>query len=159
MKLRAFIFHPLTVLSVSILATLLFATIMVVRSNGHTTFRSLYYVAPIGIPFFAFIFDRAENARELNKRQIYIDTIIIVASFLRMEFLIPFYSGHALFLTYAIFATRTWVARLTAIAVMIQVLYLKIFVWGNVEVFGGIIIGSIAALLFHLPKQKELSLD
>jgi hypothetical protein len=156
MKLRTFIFHPLTVLSLSILATLSFCIAIILRSKGHTTFYSLYYVAPIGISFFAFLFDRAENAKELNKKQIYIDTIIIVASLLRMEYLIPFYSGHALFLTYAIFATRTWVARLTAIAVMIQVLYLKIFVWGSVEVFGGILFGLAAGLIFL--KQTKNSL-
>ena len=147
-KLCALLFHPLSVLFISVASTILFMTAIVVFSQGKKSFFSLYYLAPIGVPFIAFIFDRAERASGFSKKQIYVDSIIVVASLLRAEFLIPFYSGHALFLTYAMLTTKTWVARLTAVAVMIQVLYLKIFVWHDYEVFGGIALGVIAAIVF-----------
>jgi hypothetical protein len=155
-KLRTLLFRPLSVFLISVTSTILFMIAIVVLSHGKKSFFSLYYVAPIGIPFVAFIFDRAERANRFSKKQIYIDSIIVVASLLRTEFPIPFYSGHSLFLTYAMLTSKTWVAQLTAIAVMLQVLYLKIFVWHDYEVFGGIALGVIAAIVFlHQRRLKS----
>ena len=42
---------------------------------------------------------------------------------------VPYVSGHALFLTYAIMSRGSRVVRVTATLVMIEVIYLKLFVW------------------------------
>lgn len=59
----------------------------------------------------------------------------------------PIVSGHSLFLTYVMLTTRSWVARLTAVLVLIEVIYLKAFVWRDPTLIGGIVVGIFAALI------------
>jgi hypothetical protein len=66
-------------------------------------------------------------------------------SFLRAILPIPFISGHALFLTYALLTTQTRLARWTAIIILIQVAAIKIFVWHDPTLLGGITVGILAA--------------
>jgi hypothetical protein len=61
---------------------------------------------------------------------------------------VPLISGHALFLTYSLLSARSRVAQITAFAVLLQVIYLKLFVWHDlITPSGGILLGSGAALL------------
>ena len=61
---------------------------------------------------------------------------------------VPYVSGHALFLTYCALTSRSRVARLTAAAVMLQVIYLKYVVWHDwVSSTGGIVLGVAAAFI------------
>lgn len=154
MRLRNFIFHPVTVLCISLSATLLFASAIVLSSHGRKSFYSLYYVAPIGVPFIAFLFERAERLQDLTLKTFFIDFVIVGLALARAEISIPFLSGHSLFLTYALLTSKTFVVRLTATIVMIQVLYLKLFVWHDYEVFGGIALGLIGSILFKYTKRS-----
>jgi len=153
MKLRPFIFHPTTVLCVSLLAILCFCFATIILSNGRKSFYSLYYVAPIGVPFIAFIFDRAERWREFTFVMLMVEVIAVGLSMARAKVAIPFLSGHALFLTYAILTYKNLTAHITAMLVMIEVLYLKLFVWHDLEVFGGILFGVIAGIIFRLQRR------
>ncbi len=58
---RQFIFHPITVLVVSLFAATIFAISITLLFEGELRWFLLYYFAPIAIPFVAFLFDRAEN--------------------------------------------------------------------------------------------------
>ena len=61
---RHFIFHPVTVLGVSILAAAIFAVFVNLSFDGDFRWFLLYYFTPIGIPFVAFLFDRIGDAPE-----------------------------------------------------------------------------------------------
>lgn len=63
---------------------------------------------------------------------------------------VPFVSGHTLFLTYAIMGPASPVTRITDSLVMLEVIYLKYFVWHDpVTSSAGITLGAIAALMSH----------
>ncbi len=157
MKLRNFIFHPITVSGVSLLATLCFCFATILLSHGKRDVYSLYYVAPIGIPFIAFLFDRAERWNEFNFVMLITEIITVGLSLARAKAAIPFLSGHALFLTYAILTSKSLVARIAATLVMIQVLYLKLFVWHDLEVFGGVFLGVIAGIVFNMQTKHVIN--
>lgn len=60
---------------------------------------------------------------------------------------VPYVSGHTLFLTYAILGPASRVTRITASLVMLEVIYLKYFVWHDpVSSSTGIVLGMIAAV-------------
>ena len=145
-RFKSLVFHPLFVLFISLSAALLFAGFAIWRYEGEWRDLLVYYFAPIGVPFIAYLFDRAERWRESIW---FIDIPIVILALLRSAYPIPIISGHSLFLTYAMFTTRSWVARLTALLVLIEVIYLKAFVWRDPTLIGGIVVGIFAAFLEH----------
>jgi len=69
---------------------------------------------------------------------------------------LPYVSGHTLFLTYAILSPASRVTRITAALVMIEVIYLKYFVWHDpVTSSIGILLGTIAALIAQRLGKRE----
>lgn len=143
-RVKKLLFHPLFVLFVSLFAAILFAAFAIWRYDGEWRDLLLYYFAPIGVPFVAYLFDRAERWRDVIW---FIDIPVVILALLRSAYPIPIVSGHSLFLTYAVLTTRSQVARLTAVLVLIEVVYLKAFVWGDPTLIGGIIVGMLAALV------------
>lgn len=123
----------------------LYATI---RFSDAHLWGQYFYVAPIVIPFVAFIFDRAERIRQLTAIHFIIDGLVIGTAMWRVIGHVPYVSGHSLFLTYALLSARSRVAQITAAIVMLQVIYLKYIVWGDwVTSTTGIVLGSMAALI------------
>jgi hypothetical protein len=153
---KTLIFHPLTVLTVALVAAILFAGGSYVTFTGDLRDLLVYYFAPIAVPFVAYLFDRAQRWREVHW---WIDVPVVVVSFLRALLPIPFISGHALFLTYALLTTQTRVARWTAIIVLIQVAAIKIFVWRDPTLLGGITLGILAAWLNRSRQASRLQLQ
>lgn len=153
---RTFIFHPVTVLSVALVAAILFAAVSYVSFTGDLRDLLVYYFAPIGVPFVASLFDRAERWREVRW---WIDVPVVIVSFLRALLPIPFISGHALFLTYALLTTQTQIARWTAVIVLIQVAAVKIFAWHDPTLLGGIILGILAAWVNRSLYSSRLQLQ
>lgn len=139
---KTLIFHPVTVLLVALSAAAIFAVVSYVTFTGDLRDLLVYYFAPIGVPFIAYLFDRAQHWREF---QWWIDVPAVILSFMRALLPIPFISGHALFLTYALLTTQTRVARWTAVVVLIQVAAIKIVVWHDATLLGGILLGILAA--------------
>jgi hypothetical protein len=150
--LRAYIFHPVTVLAVALVSAAIFALVSYAAFDGDLRDLLVYYFAPIGVPFVAFLFDRAERWPDAPWL---IDIPLVIVSFARALVPIPFISGHALFLSYAILTTRTRVARWTAIVVLIQVAYMKIFVWHDATLLGGIALGLGAAWVTGMSRQSN----
>ena len=110
-----------------------------------------FYVAPIVVPFVAFLFDRAERFRKLKVFHIAVDAVVVGLAIGRVVGNVPLISGHTLFLTYAILSSRSIVVRVTALLVMVQTVYLKYFVWHDfVTSTSGILLGTVAALLVYL---------
>ncbi len=155
---RKRVFHPIIILSVSFIAALIFAVLIIIFFKGQQRFWLLFYCVPIGIPFVGFLFDRASQWRKLYLECWIIDIIVISLALMRAGFLdIPFISGHALFLSYTILTTKIRIVKFLAICVMIQVIYLKIFVWNDITILGGIVLGCLAGFGFNfiLKKQKK----
>jgi hypothetical protein len=154
---QRYIFHPATVLTVSVLAALIFAAGVVWFFDGASRWFLLYYFTPIGIPFVAFLFDRAERSAISSPAAWIMDLAVVLLSLTRALAPVPLISGHALFLSYALLTSRSKIARLTALAVLLQVIYLKIL-WRDATVIGGIVLGGLAAFLYwqaRLARQKS----
>jgi hypothetical protein len=150
---RRIIFHPATVLIVALASAAIFAIVSYTSFEGDLRDLLVYYFAPIGVPFIAFLFDRAEHWPRVPWLM---DIPLVILSFARAVFPIPFISGHALFLSYALLTTRTRVARWTALVVLIQVAYMKIFLWHDSTIVGGIVLGILAAWVTRIGRRSNL---
>ncbi len=148
-KWQARFFAPPFVLSVSVVAALVLAALVAILFSGDSRVFLLYYYVPITVPFVAFLFDRVENWNSLSQVQVRIDLPILALALTRAFILVPLISGHALFLSYAWLTTRSTVARLTALLVLVEVAYIKIFVWHDVTLLGGLALGTGAAVWFR----------
>lgn len=153
------IFHPATALAVALVSAAIFALVSYVAFDGDLRDLLVYYFAPIGVPFVAFLFERAERWWDAQSIPWLIDIPLVIVSFMRAALPIPFISGHALFLGYAILTTRTRVARWTAIIVLIQVALVKIFAWHDATLFGGIMLGMVAAWAARMLQRPKMTLS
>ena len=109
----------------------------------------LYYFVPIGVPFVAFLLDRAQRWGILTWRHYPIDVTVVALSLARAAWPVPLISGHTLFLAYALLTTRSVVARVFAALVLVEVFVLKILVWHDwVTWIGGWLVASGAAFAF-----------
>jgi hypothetical protein len=138
------VFHPIIVLMTALIAALLFALVANATFQGDLRDLLVYYFAPIGVPFIAYLFDRVKRWPDIRW---YIDLLVVVIALLRAVSPIPLISGHALFLSYALVTTQTRVARWTAALVLLQVAYFKLAIWQDWTLFGGIALGLLAAAL------------
>jgi hypothetical protein len=141
---RRLIFHPLVILGTALISASLFSLLIIFLFHGERRTYFLYYFVPVGIPFVAYLFDRLDRWRELSRGQWIIDLLVVALSLGRAFLPIPLISGHALFLTYALLSTRSWPARITAAIVMFEVCYLKLIVWHDFTLLGGLTLGCIA---------------
>lgn len=146
---RQFIFHRFTVLVVSIIAAGIFAVLIHLLFDGDLRWFLLYYFVPIGIPFVAFLFDRAEQYGSISRLSWAVDLAVLIPALTRAFVRLPLISGHALFLVYSLLTSQSRVARITAGLVLVQVAYLKIFVTRDTALVGGVIMGCLAALVYQ----------
>ena len=158
------LFQPVVVLFISVASAILFGVYMLRGSIlGSSTFGfppSFFYVVPIIIPFVAFLLDRAEHLRETTAVQVIVDVVVVGLAVARVFTSFPFVSGHTLFLTYAIGSSRSRVTVVTASLVLLQVIYLKYFVWHDlITSTGGIILGTLATIVVRRvhTRRKELN--
>jgi hypothetical protein len=144
---RSLIFHPLIVLSLSLMGAALYALYATLRFPSGSLWGQYFYVTPIVVPFAAFLFDRAARHRQMTVFGLIIDVLVVGTAMWRVIGHVPYISGHALFLTYALLSTRSRVARIAAAAVLLQVIYLKYIVWGDwITSTNGIALGVLAAI-------------
>ena len=143
------LFHPRSVLFVSIVAAAIFALIVTLLFDGELRWFLLYYFTPIGIPFVAFLFDRLERQTHVSKLTWVIDLVVVLLALIRAFVRLPLVSGHTLFLVYCLLTARSKVARITAVLVLLQVAYLKLFVTHDTALFGGIVAGCLAAWIYQ----------
>ncbi|MHC1784204.1 MAG: hypothetical protein AB9891_15870 [Anaerolineaceae bacterium] len=132
-----------------------------VTKQGDELSYYLTYIVPIGFPFVGFLFDRLDRfflqrpSRLANFIPYLIDLIVVVVAILRMVVEVPFISGHALLLTYALFTVKSWWVRIPAAVVLLEVIYLKAFVWHDITLYGGIVVGLAAAGLVKYLHGKK----
>lgn len=148
MRLSKICFHPVFVLASAALGVLLYFAFMRWRiPNGNLT-NHFIYTLPIIVPFVSFLFDRGEHFRRTAGTELMIDFLVVAVSILRGLGAVPLVSGHVLFLTYALARPGSRLTKMTAFLVILQVFYLKIFVWHDpVSPAIGIMLGMLAAFL------------
>lgn len=154
MTTRPIVARPAAVLALAIAATLAFSLLIAWRTEGERRVYLLVYFAPIGVPFVAYLLERAGRRRDIRPSQWAIEIPVIALALARAVYLVPLVSGHALFLTYAIATCRTAVARWTAAIVMAEVVYLKAFVWHDPTWVGGVVLGAVASSGFHAVRRR-----
>ena len=109
----------------------------------------LAYNVPIAVPFAAFFFDRLLPRPTRGAGASLIDVAVLGLALLRVFAPpLPFVSGHTLFAAYAGVSARRWPLRVTALAVLAHVVYIKLFVSGGwLSMVGGLLAGAAAALM------------
>lgn len=158
---RQYLFHPITVLLVSLIAAAIFALFVTLVFDGEYRWFLLYYFTPVGIPFVAFLFDRAGQYPLVSRGAWTLDLVVLLLALTRTVIRVPLISGHALFLVYCLLTSRSKVARSTAVLVLAQVVYLKIFVTHDAALFGGMIAGCLAALIYQRikPVKRKMQIE
>jgi hypothetical protein len=147
LKIRSLIFHPFVVLLLSIAGASLYAVWVHCRFGGQNLQNQYLYVVPIIVPFLSFLLDRGERIKRVSIAGLAIDFLVVGISMMRVIGNVPYISGHTLFLSYAILSPVSRVTRITASLVMLEVIYLKYFVWHDpVSSSTGIVLGIIAAV-------------
>lgn len=137
-------FHPLIVLASGIFIALLIGLVVIWRFEGERRTSILYYSVPMAVPFVAFCFERLERWGEI---QWLVDVPVVIMALTRAFIAVPFFSGHALFLTYTLLTTRGWLARWTAGMMLLAVIYLKVFRWQDMTIVGGVLLGMFTVLI------------
>jgi len=121
--------------------------------KGQELYHYLSYFVPIVLPFIGFVFERLYRYVQKTPRgwgvlAIALDIIVLAASLIRSVYALPFISGHVLFLTFALLTVKSWWVRIPVVAVLIEVIYLKAFVWHDSTLYGGALLGCLAAVVW-----------
>lgn len=147
-KSSSAIHDPLFALSLSLAGASLYAIYATIRFSGDKLSNQYYYVVPIIVPFVAFILERLSGVRQTTVRRTLVDALVVATAMWRVVGDVPYVSGHALFLTYAVVLARSRFAQVSAAVVMVEVIYLKVFVWQDwVTLSVGMALGVIAAMV------------
>lgn len=142
------IFRPISVLVLSLAGALVYAMWATSRFSGAALTGQYVYVVPIVVPFVAFLSDRAREIREARRLAFVMDALVVGTAMMRVIGNVPFVSGHALFLVYAVLRPGSLVTRVTAGLVMLEVIYLKFFVWHDlITPLTGAALATFAALI------------
>jgi len=141
-------FRPAIVVSISMIAAGLYFLYATLRFSGEKLFNQYYYVVPIVVPFTIFLFDRAARFKSRKPVQWLLDAMVVVTAMWRVIGDVPYVSGHALFLTFCLSTIDSLLGRISALAVLIEVIVLKFFIWNDwPTAAAGIVLGTIAAFI------------
>ena len=159
-KPRFLLFQPLVVLLFSLAAAALCGMYLLrgsgVNAGALSLSGSFFYVTLIVVPFVAFLFDRAEHLGETKAIRLIVDVLVIGLAIGRVVAIVPLVSGHTLFLSYALLSSRSVVVIVSASLVMLQVIYLKYFVWHDlVTSTSGILLGCLSAYCVNRIQARQ----
>jgi len=150
------IFRPPGNLIISLAAALIYSVYATFRFAGDKLLNQYYYVVPIVVPLTIFLLERAEKFRRAALRQRIIDFAVVLTALWRVIGDVPYVSGHTLFLTYCILTLARKIGRILAAIIMVEVLYLKFFVWHDwLSALLGIFSGIIAAIIYGRGKDHS----
>jgi hypothetical protein len=145
---RSLIFRPVSVLIFSLAGALVYAMWATWRFSGDALTGQYVYVVPIVVPFVAFVIDRIREIREARSIGFVVDALVVGTAMMRVIGNVPFVSGHALFLVYAVLRPGSLITRITAGLVMLEVFYLKFFVWHDlITPLTGAALATVATLI------------
>jgi hypothetical protein len=140
---------PLTLSVLALAGALCYAGWATWRFSGDARASQYLYVVPIVVPFVAFIVDRISSFRKASVLELGVDTLVVGTAMMRVIGDVPYVSGHALFLSYALLRPgSSVVTRITAGLVLVEVLYLKFFAWHDqITPVTGTCLGGLSALI------------
>lgn len=141
--------RPAGQVAAGLAAALVLVPVVLARPAGPGRDYLLYYVLPVGVPFVAWGLDRLATWRRWRVGHRAIDAVVVAVSLSRAFTAVLPASGHALFLTYAVGTAGGWAVRLTALAVLVQVAYLKLWAWGDPTFWPGVALGVVAIVSFR----------
>jgi hypothetical protein len=132
----------------SLLAAIVFSLItilleFVITAEKNISFL-LYYFLPVFIVFYLFLFERLSNRKITPWISGVVDGGVLTLSILRAFYTIPYFSGHALFLSYVLLSTKRFTTRVVALMVLLEVVILKVFIWHDATLYGGLLLGFLA---------------
>lgn len=158
MSSQRLIFHPFVVLIFSLIGASSYAFYAARGVSEDQVAGHLFYLFPIVIPFVAFLFDRAERFRQTSILKFLVDALVIGTAMGRVVGNVPYVSGHTLFLTYCLASTRSRIPRVAAAMVLLQVIYLKYFVWHDwITSTSGIVLGALAAFVLWWFRKRYVA--
>lgn len=148
-KARPILFHPAAVLALAPTTTALFVLIAIQspRFAGPNRLILLYYHAPIGFVFTIYALDRLERRAAIAWWQWLVEAPVVGLALSRTVAPLPFFSGHALFLSYVLAVPGSRLLRGLAALVLVEVAVIKVFVLQDATLIGGIVIGLMAAAI------------
>lgn len=135
--------NSLIVLIAGLLGTLAGGIAVTFLFDGVRRESVLVYSVPMAVPFIAFLADRILRQ---SHRSRWLDVPVVLLALSRTIAPVPFISGHALFLTYSLLTTRTWLARISAM--LIYVVWVK-WLLKDISLLGGMALGLVAVIVFH----------
>jgi hypothetical protein len=147
------VFHPTAVGAAAIFLTLAAIGVVVWSFNGEREIFYLYYNVPLVFPFVCYLFDRAERRHQFSRTQWILEVVVIGLALSRAFFPTPFISGHALFLSYSALSSRAWLAKISAVAIFLEVIWVKTFLLFDPVTPGGGLF--VAILVFFAQKWLE----
>jgi hypothetical protein len=145
-RLRRLAANPVLILTVSAVASLVVSYISVfyLRFSAWT----LFYNLPVGVAFLVFCFDRLLVLGRQPLAAYALDAILLAVAITRMFVLVPFYSGHTVFLVYFVGTAHTPLARLVAFAVLVQVAIVKVML-GDGTLISGALLAAAAVFVYR----------
>lgn len=150
------LFHPLTVLGLSFVSAVIFSLGMVPLiqfvspmpnwyGDGDSRYATLfYYHAPIVMAFVVYVCDRAQHKTRSTWAQWALEAAVVGLALFRTIWPWPFYSGHALFLSYALLTLSSRSARFVTLSVLLITVFFKTIFVQDVTLIGGLAIGCLA---------------
>jgi dolichyl-phosphate-mannose--protein O-mannosyl transferase len=137
---------PWVQILVSLVLTILFgiAASFIKNFNGAGRFILLAYHLPIGFAFSMFVLTEIANLRKERVARHFTSILVTGLSLLRVLMEVPFYSGHAFFITYMVLVTESLAARIVAVLVLLDVIYVKEWLLHDPTVWGGMLLGLVA---------------
>lgn len=137
-------------LLVTLTTVVLFTLFITYVYDGQSEYYRLYYFVPVSIPVVLFIFDRLSRRGQLTTKAYLLDLLIATISLVRVYIPIPFYSGHAFFLTYTLFTSKSKACLIATVLVLAQTAYIKLFLWTpDFSLSGGIILGVLVSIFYR----------
>ena len=143
---------PWVQIAVSLVLTILFgiAASFIRNFNGAGRVILLAYHLPIGFAFSMFVLTEAVNFRKEQAARHFTSILVTGLSVFRVLMEVPFYSGHAFFITYMLLVTESLTARIVAVLVLLDVVYFKVWLLHDPTVWGGMVLGLAAFFIQHL---------
>ena len=132
----------------ALLGTVAVATFFGLRLSGEQRFYHFYYDVPIAAPFSAFVLERSLRFRRSGYVVNTFDAGVVCVALARAFLPVPGYSGHVLFLLYALFISQSKTIRVLCALVLCQVLVVKFAFWNDYTTpLGAAGIASVALLV------------
>jgi hypothetical protein len=153
---KRYLLNPWMQVSISLVLTVIFGIVAsnLKEFNGAGRFILIAYHLPIGFAFSMFVLTETTNFKRERLVRHAVTLLVTAASLLRAFIEVPFYSGHAFFVTYMILVTESHAARIVAALVLLDVVYVKVFLLQDPTIWGGIILGLAAFVIVGWVDRK-----